>query len=77
MSLIRVYINKKIKKGFLDLDNPQTHYLSNVMRLKNEDSFNIFNENDGEWEASVSSSKKNSFTIKVENFIGIQPKPAE
>ena len=77
MSLIRVYINKKIKKGFLDLDNPQTHYLSNVMRLKNKDSFNIFNENDGEWRASVSSSKKNSFTIKVENFIGIQPKPAD
>ncbi len=77
MSLIRVYINKKIKKGFLDLDNPQTHYLTNVMRLKNGDSFNIFNENDGEWEASVSSAKKNSFTVKVQNFIGIQTKPAD
>ena len=77
MSLIRVYINKKIKKGFLDLDNPQTHYLNNVMRLKTGDSLNIFNENDGEWEANVSSVKKNSFTIKIQNYIGIQPKPAD
>ncbi|MEC9392075.1 MAG: RsmE family RNA methyltransferase, partial [Pseudomonadota bacterium] len=77
MSLIRVYINKKIKKGFLDLDNPQTHYLNNVMRLKTGDSLNIFNENDGEWEANVSSAKKNSFTIKIQNYIGIQPKPAD
>ena len=77
MSLVRVYINKKIKKGFLDLDKSQTHYLSNVMRLRSEDSLNIFNENDGEWEASVSKVKKDSFTIKVKNFIGSQPEPAD
>ena len=43
MKNIRVYINKKIKIGFLELDESQTHYIKNVMRLKIGENFNIFN----------------------------------
>ena len=41
MKNIRVYINKKIKIGFLELDESQTHYIRNVMRLKIGENFNI------------------------------------
>ena len=54
MKIIRVYINKKITNGFIELDQSQTHYVKNVMRLNIGDNFNIFNENDGEWIVAVS-----------------------
>ena len=43
MKIIRVYINKKITNGFIELDQSQTHYIKNVMRSSIGDNFNIFN----------------------------------
>ena len=44
MKIIRVYINKKITNGFIELDQSQTHYIKNVMRLNIGDNFNIFKD---------------------------------
>ena len=53
MKNIRVYINKKIKIGFLELDESQTHYIKNVMRLKPGDTISLFNSINGEWSAKI------------------------
>ena len=64
MKNIRVYINKKIKNGFLELDESQTHYIKNVMRLKIGENFNIFNEHDGEWLVELSEFNKKISKVK-------------
>ena len=75
MKNIRVYINKKIKNGFLELDESQTHYIRNVMRLKIGENFNIFNEHDGEWSVELSEFNKKISKVKIIEEIGIKDEP--
>ena len=77
MKNIRVYINKKIKIGFLDLDESQTHYIKNVMRLKIGENFNIFNEHDGEWSVELSEFNKKISKVKILEEIGIKDEPSD
>ena len=65
MKIIRVYINKKITNGFIELDQSQTHYIKNVMRLNIGDNFNIFNENDGEWVVELLELNKKISKVKT------------
>ena len=65
MKNTRVYINKKISNGFVELDEPQTHYIKNVMRLKIGEKFNIFNENQGEWLVELSEFNKKISIVKT------------
>ena len=65
MKIIRVYINKKITNGFIELDQSQTHYIKNVMRLNIGDNFNIFNENDGEWAVELLELNKKISKVKT------------
>ena len=65
MKNIRVYINKKITNGFIELDQSQTHYIKNVMRSSIGDNFNIFNENDGEWIVELLESNKKISKVKT------------
>ena len=53
MSNIRLFFSNTISVNMTDrLDNSQSHYLTKVMRVKENEVFSIFNEN-GEWQAKV------------------------
>ena len=53
MSNIRLFFSNTISANMTDrLDKSQSHYLTKVMRVKENDVFSIFNKN-GEWEAKV------------------------
>ena len=77
MKNIRVYINKKITNGFIELDQSQTHYIKNVMRSNIGDNFNIFNENDGEWVVELLESNKKISKVKTIKKIGFMHKPSD
>ncbi len=77
MKNTRVYINKKISNGFIELDEPQTHYIKNVMRLKIGEKFNIFNENQGEWLVELSKFNKKISTVKVLKELGLKDLPSD
>ena len=77
MKIIRVYINKKIANGFIELDQSQTHYVKNVMRLNIGDNFNIFNVNDGEWIVELLELNKKISKVKTLKEIGFKDKPSD
>ena len=53
MSNIRLFFSNTISANMTDrLDRSQSHYLTKVMRVKENEVFSIFNKN-GEWEAKV------------------------
>ncbi len=53
MSNIRLFFSNTISANMTDrLDNSQSHYLTKVMRVKENEVFSIFNKN-GEWQAKV------------------------
>ena len=62
---IRLYFSDKIQSDLVaHLKKEQSHYLKDVMRLKVGDTFSIFN-NQGEWNVSIGSYKKEGATIKI------------
>ena len=53
MSNIRLFFSNSLSADMIDkLDKSQSHYLTKVMRLKENEVFSLFNKN-GEWEAKV------------------------
>ena len=53
MSNIRLFFSNTLSAEMTDrLDKSQSHYLTKVMRIKENEVFSLFNEN-GEWEAKV------------------------
>ncbi len=53
MGNIRLFFSNSITIGMTDmLDKSQSHYLNKVMRVKENESFSLFN-NKGEWEAKI------------------------
>ena len=53
MSNIRLFFSNTISANMTDrLDKSQSHYLTKVMRVKENEVFSIFNKN-GEWEAKI------------------------
>ena len=70
MALTRIYINDKLRSGEnLQLDSEQAHYLGRVLRLREGASLTVFNGDDGEFAASLTSMSKNAATILVEAYI--------
>ena len=64
MSNIRLFFSAALSTGMIDkLDKPQSHYLSKVMRVKENEVFSLFNS-DGEWEAKVLSISKSIIKFK-------------
>ena len=58
MSNIRLFFSKKLSADLTDkLDKSQSHYLTKVMRVKENEVFSLFNKN-GEWEAKILSISK-------------------
>ena len=53
MSNIRLFYSKSLSLNLIDkLDKSQSHYVSKVMRLKENEVFSLFNSG-GEWEAKI------------------------
>ena len=53
MSNIRLFYSKSLSLNLTDkLDKSQSHYVSKVMRIKEDEVFSLFNNN-GEWEAKI------------------------
>ena len=62
---IRLYFSDKIQSDLVaHLKKEQSHYLKDVMRLKEGDKFSVFN-NQGEWNASVENYEKLGAKIKI------------
>ena len=69
MSNIRLFFSAVLSTDMTDkLDKSQSHYLSKVMRVKENEVFSLFNSN-GEWEAKVLSISKGIIEFKIVNQI--------
>ena len=59
MSNIRLFFSEPLSTNMTGkLDKPQSHYVSKVMRIKENEVFSLFNRS-GEWEAKILSISKN------------------
>ena len=53
MSNIRLFFSAALSSEMIEkLDKSQSHYLTKVMRVKENEVFSLFNKN-GEWEAKI------------------------
>jgi len=65
MSNIRLFFSDTLSANMIDkLDKVQSHYLSKVMRVKENEVFSLFNK-EGEWEAKVLGIFKNIVEFKI------------
>ena len=65
MSNIRLFFSDTLSADMIDkLDKNQSHYLSKVMRVKENEVFSLFNK-EGEWEAKVLGIFKNIVEFKI------------
>ena len=65
MSNIRLFFSATLSTDMIDkLDKSQSHYLSKVMRIKDDEVFSLFNSN-GEWEAKVLGISKSIIEFKI------------
>ena len=65
MSNIRLFFSKSLSTNLTDkLDKSQSHYLSKVMRVKENEVFSLFNK-EGEWEAKILEISKNIVKFKT------------
>ena len=65
MTNIRLFFSETLSANMIDkLDKDQSHYLSKVMRVKENDVFSLFNK-EGEWEAKILGISKNTVEFKI------------
>ncbi len=65
MSNIRLFFSATLSADMIDkLDKSQSHYLTKVMRAKENEVFSLFNKN-GEWEAKILGISKNIVEFKI------------
>ena len=65
MSNIRLFFSDTLSVNMIDkLEKDQSHYLSKVMRVKENEVFSLFNK-EGEWEAKVLGISKNTVEFKI------------
>ena len=65
MSNIRLFFSDTLSANMIDkLDKDQSHYLSKVMRAKENEVFSLFNK-EGEWEAKILGISKNTVEFKI------------
>ena len=65
MSNIRLFFSNSLSADLIDkLDKSQSHYLTKVMRIKENEVFSLFNKN-GEWEAKVLGISKSIVEFKI------------
>jgi len=67
MASTRLFVNDTLGSGIeLQLGREQAHYLGRVLRLHNGDALTVFNGDNGEFDARVTSLAKNSATVVVD-----------
>ena len=65
MSNIRLFFPKSLSINLIDkLDKSQSHYVSKVMRVKENEFFSLFNKS-GEWEAKILNISKNIVEFNI------------
>ena len=65
MSNIRLFFSDTLSANMIDkLDKNQSHYLSKVMRVKENEVFSLFDK-EGEWEAKILGISKNTVEFKI------------
>jgi len=65
MSNIRLFFSEKLSADMIGkLDKSQSHYLTKVMRVKENEVFSLFNKN-GEWEAKILGISKSIVEFKT------------
>ena len=66
---IRLYFEKRLKDDLVSsLSSEQSHYIKNVMRVKQGDIISLFNNNDGEWDARIVNHKRDATEFKIEKI---------
>ncbi len=74
----RLFIDPPLLAGAaLPLEAPQAHYLVDVLRLKDSDGVLVFNGRDGEWRATLATTSKKKFALRVEAQTREQTAPAD
>ena len=64
--MIRLYCSQKLSLNkTIVLGKNDTHYLKNVMRCKESDQINLFNENDKEFFSKILKIQKDEITLKI------------
>ena len=72
MSNIRLFYSKSLSLNLTDkLDKSQSHYISNVMRLKEKEVFSLFNSS-GEWEAKILNITKSIVEFNVKKQLRLK-----
>ena len=70
MASTRLFVNDPLVPGTeLQLGRDQAHYLGRVLRLRNGDMLTVFNGDNGEFDAHVTSLAKNSATVVVDTAL--------
>ncbi len=65
MNNLRLFYQKKLSNNLIgNLDKKQSHYVSKVMRLRENDEFNVFNES-GEWIAQIKKINKTGIEFQI------------
>ena len=65
MTNIRLFFSESLSKNLIgNLNKSQSHYISKVMRLKENEVFSLFN-NGGEWEAKINEISKGIVKFKI------------
>lgn len=74
---IRIFLSERLEENNkIALGKDQSHYISNVMRLKSGDELLLFNGIDGEFLGKVAGSEKKQTTIQVHAKQRNQPGPS-
>ena len=65
MNNLRLFYQKKLSDNLIgNLDKKQSHYVSKVMRLRENDEFNVFNKS-GEWIAQIKKINKTGIEFQI------------
>ena len=77
MSNIRLFFSKKLSADLTDkLDKPQSHYLTKVMRVKENEVFSLFNSSE-EWEAEILNISKSLVEFSITKQLRQKEYPKE
>ena len=67
MRIPRLYFKDALERGsFIQLNNDSTHYLSKVLRLRVESQIKLFNNNEGEFLATIISQSSTNVTVSID-----------
>ena len=67
MRIPRLYFKGALERGsFIQLNNDSTHYLSKVLRLRVESQIKLFNNNEGEFLATIISKSSTNVSVSID-----------